>query len=88
MHGEKQILLLCDTYREYRRISESRLGQVLGADSVFFRRLRNGGSCTLRMHRRVLQGFSNLWLPGLAWPKGIPRPKPIVEPLARKEATA
>lgn len=84
--GEKHLLVLCDAYCRTMRTSELTIGQRAGTDSRFFRRLRGGGSCTLRVYRRALQWFSDNWPCGVAWPAGIPRPKPSPGSLARKAA--
>ena len=84
--GEKHLLALCDAYCKTMRIGELRLGILAAGAAVFFRRLRGGGTCTLRKSREAAQWFSDNWPYGVAWPKGIPRPEPSPGSLAQKEA--
>ena len=73
---EQQLLLLCDAYCKTMRIGDLRLGQLAGGTSMFFRRLREGRSCTIRKYRDAVQFFSDHWPHGVDWPLGVPRPEP------------
>ena len=84
--SETELLTLCDAYRKTMRIGELRLGQIAAGASVFFKRLRGGGTCTLRKSRETLQWFSDNWPYGVSWPEEIPRPEPSPDALARRAA--
>ncbi len=54
----------------------STVGSYAVRDGKFFLRLGNGGGCTLRTAKRVIEWFSDNWPTDLEWPREIPRPTP------------
>ena len=70
---------LATAYRTMNPVSESRLGQLAAGNPIFYARLRDGGSCTIRLYGRVLQWFSDHWPAHLEWPSDVPRPAPASE---------
>ena len=77
--SEESLQRLCDEYRTAVDRSESRVGALAAGNPFFYRRLRDGGSCTIRLYHRVLQWFSDNWPAHLEWPSDVPRPSPASE---------
>ena len=44
-------------------------------DGKLFKRLAEGGSCTLATAEKLLSYFAAVWPSDLEWPKSIPRPQ-------------
>ena len=79
MPEEADVARMAAAYRTAHPISESRLGQLAAGNPIFYARLRDGGSCTIKLYRRVLQWFSDNWPEGVEWPPDVPRPAPASE---------
>ncbi|MDE0623526.1 MAG: hypothetical protein OXH83_17825 [Bryobacterales bacterium] len=73
---EVDLLAVCDRFREWSGLSESRIGQLCAGNPAFLARLRGGASCTIRLYTRALQWFSAHWPAHLEWPPDVPRPEP------------
>ena len=74
--SEDQLLDLLAAYRGAVSLSESRIAALAAGNPLFYVRLRDGGSCTIRLYLRVLRWFSDHWPEHLEWPPGVPRPEP------------
>ncbi len=79
MPDARDTVTVAAAYRAVNPVSESRLGQLAAGNPIFYTRLRDGGSCTIRLYGRVLQWFSDNWPEGAEWPLGVPRPAPASE---------
>lgn len=79
MPSEESLQRLCDIYRAKVDRSESRVGTLAAGNPFFYARMRSGGSCTIKLYRRVLQWFSDNWPAHLEWPPDVPRPAPASE---------
>ena len=77
--SESALQELCDVYRTAVDRSESRVGTLAAGNPFFYARMRSGGSCTIKLYRRVLQWFSDNWPEGAEWPPDVPRPAPASE---------
>lgn len=75
------LVSLCDAFAAHRSISRWRVSFLVRGDGTFFKRMAEGGSCTLRTATLVLQWFSDNWPADLEWPRDVPRP-----PKTKKEA--
>lgn len=73
---ERDLQILCDTYRQQVDLSESRIGAIAAGNPSFYARLRAGSSCTIKLYARVLGWFSDHWPTDLEWPPDVPRPEP------------
>lgn len=69
-----QLLRLSEVFGEHRGISHWRVSALVGQSGRFFKRLRDGQSCTLKTAESVMQWFSAHWPADLPWPEDIPRP--------------
>ena len=70
----KNLIQLGDTLAEHMHISHWRIAFLARGDGQFFKRLRDGKSCTLRTAVQVMDWFDTHWPADLEWPKSIPRP--------------
>ncbi len=77
--SDLDVITVCDSYRNAVELSESRIGQLAAGNPAFYLRMRNGGGCTIKLYRRVLQWFSDNWPAHLEWPPDVPRPAPASE---------
>ena len=68
------LISLSDAYGAHMIISRCRVSFLARGDGMFFKRLSEGSSCTLRNATTVMQWFSNNWPSDLEWPPHIPRP--------------
>lgn len=68
------LLNLCDAYASHRSISRWRVSFLARGDGMFFKRLADGKSCTIKTADQVLRWFSDNWPADLEWPRDIPRP--------------
>ena len=68
-------------YAGHLNLSHWRVSFLVRGDGTFFKRLGDGGSCTLKTAGTVLAWFSDNWPADLQWPADIPRP-----PKSKKEA--
>lgn len=71
---EKNLVELCDAYADHSNITHWRVSFLVRGDGLFFKRLKEGRTCTLKTARKVSQYFSNNWEDDLEWPADIPRP--------------
>lgn len=69
------LISLCDAYAAHTNLSRWRVSFLARGDGMFFKRLAEGSSCTLRTATRVIQWFSDNWPSDLEWPRSIPRPE-------------
>jgi hypothetical protein len=65
---------LCDAYASHFNVSHWRVSFLARGDGQFFKKMREGKSCTLRTATRVFQWFSDHWPTDLEWPADVPRP--------------
>lgn len=68
------LIHLSDAYAAHHNISHWRVSFLARGDGCFFKRLREGGGCTLRTAAKVTQWFSDNWPADLQWPRDITRP--------------
>ncbi|WP_457650973.1 hypothetical protein [Profundibacter sp.] len=69
------ILNLARAYCDHHGYALSTVATYSVGDGKFFKRLAEGGNCTLRIASRLLQWFSDNWDDdAIEWPEGIPRP--------------
>lgn len=68
------LISLSDAYATHMNVSRWRVSFLARGDGMFFERLSNGRSCTLKTAGLVLQWFSDHWPLDLEWPRQIPRP--------------
>lgn len=73
---KNHLVLLCDAFAGHKNISHWRVSYLAKGNGQFFKRLREGASCTLRTASEVTQWFSDNWPVDLEWPEGIHRPTP------------
>lgn len=69
-----QLICLCDAYASHRSLSRWRVSFLARGDGMFFKRLAEGSSCTLKTATLIFQWFSDHWPADLEWPRDIPRP--------------
>ena len=74
--SEDCLVSLCEAYCRATGLSESRVGTLAAANPNFFQRLDLGGSCTIRLYRRIVTWFSGHWPEDATWPPDVPRPEP------------
>ena len=82
-----ELITLAETYCGATGRSESRVAALVGGSGMFYRRLRNGGDCSVTVHRRAVQWFSDHWpddRPDVPWPSGVDRPARA--PIVKEEA--
>lgn len=72
----KSLIELSELYAEHMNISHWRVSYLARGDGQFFKRLRDGKSCTLKTADALGRWFSDNWPTDLEWPSGIARPKP------------
>jgi len=82
----RNIIYLADIYCQKSNRRETYTGMLCARDSRFFRRLRDGGGCTVKTYQRVLQWFSDNWPADLPWPVEISRPAPAPDSPAAQAA--
>jgi hypothetical protein len=75
------LITLSAAYAKHMSLSLWRVSFLARGDGMFFKRLANGSSCTLKTATVVMQWFSDNWPADLEWPRHIPRP-----PKQKKEA--
>ncbi len=75
------LISLSDAYGAHMNVSRWRVSFLARGDGMFFKRLSEGSSCTLKTDTLVLQWFADNWPADLEWPRHIPRP-----PKTKKEA--
>lgn len=75
------LIALAEALAAHRSLSIWRVSFLVRGDGMFFRRLGEGKSCTLRTAALVFQWFSDNWPADLEWPADIARPTP-----SKKEA--
>lgn len=68
------ILRQAEIYCDHTGKTLSTVGSYAVRDGKFFLRLKDGGGCTLRTAKRVIEWFDQNWPDDLAWPAGINRP--------------
>jgi len=71
-----QLLDVVDRYAEATETTLPTLGKEIMNDTQFFKRLRDGKSCTLDTATRVLQWLSERWPANVKWPSYVARPAP------------
>jgi hypothetical protein len=71
---EQHLTALCDAYANHMSITHWRVSFLVRGDGSFFKRLKDGSTCTLKTFRKSIQWFSDHWPEDLEWPEGIPRP--------------
>lgn len=74
MDYRHQLITLAERFGAKRGVSEARTANLVGCDSRFFARLREGGGCRVDTLHRVVQFFSDHWPDGAMWPDCIARP--------------
>ena len=67
---------LARTLAQSDGVTLSTVSMRVAKNGNFFKRLEDGGGCTLATYRKHSQWFSDHWPEGLAWPVDIPRPEP------------
>lgn len=77
----KDLLTLAQAISGHQNWSLSTVSIYAANDGKFFKRIAEGGGCTLRTAQRVLSWFADQWPADLEWPHDIPRP-----PKSKKEA--
>lgn len=75
------LISLSAAYAAHMNLSLWRVSFLARGDGMFFKRLSEGSSCTLKTATIVMQWFSDNWPGDLEWPRHIPRP-----PKTKKEA--
>jgi hypothetical protein len=75
MDYRTHLLDLAETYSAATGRSIARLSTICRNDGKFFKSLRGGAGCTMDTYCRTLNWFAVNWPPGVAWPKGVPRPE-------------
>ena len=73
------LLTLANAMIRHHNWSLSTVAIYAANDGKFFRRIEDGGGCTLRTAQRVLTWFHENWPEDLEWPRTIPRPTPKKE---------
>lgn len=68
------LIELSELYATHKGITHWRVSYLARKDGQFFKRLRDGKSCTLKTASKVIQWFSDNWDEELDWPTHIPRP--------------
>jgi len=68
------LLTLANVLARHRNWSLSKVAIYAANDGKFFKRIEEGGGCTLRTAQRVLGWFHKNWAADLEWPQGIERP--------------
>lgn len=68
------LLTLANALIRHRNWSLSTVAIYAANDGKFFKRIEEGGGCTLRTAQRVLNWFAANWPDDLDWPPHIPRP--------------
>lgn len=68
------LYVLASTLAAHRNWSIGTVGAYAANDGKFFLRIEEGGGCTLRTARKVLDWLSENWPDDLEWPRHIPRP--------------
>lgn len=76
-----QLTTLCDAYASHMNLSHWRVSFLARGDGQFFKRLKDGCSCTVKTASAIFQWFADNWPSDLEWPRDIPRP-----PKSKKEA--
>lgn len=71
---EKNLVDLCDAYADHLNITHWRVAFLARGDGSFFKRLKEGRTCTLKTSRMVIQWFSDHYPEDLEWPEEIQRP--------------
>lgn len=75
MRTEEQALLaMARAFAAHYGNSLGRVSDLAAGSGTLFERLARGGSCTLRVRRRVIDYFDSHWPKGLEWPDDVPRP--------------
>lgn len=75
-HDLRLNLLRCgQAYAKARGISLVTVARLSAGDWRFFDRLKDEKTFTIRKYDDVMGWLSDNWPSGLAWPKGVERPK-------------
>lgn len=74
MHTDS-LIQLEDRYRRHVGGSGATLSnKITGTHARLFKRLRNGGGCSVRTFNLAMAWFDANWPDDLEWPRSIPRP--------------
>jgi len=74
MDYRSQLLVLGRAYAEATGRSLPRVATQVRNDGKFFKRLEDGGGCTMDTYGRCIQWFADNWPTSADWPDGVGRP--------------
>lgn len=74
MDSSSALLKVARAYSEATGRSLARIGTVIHNQGAFFKKLEEGGTCTMETFDKAMRWFSENWPSDASWPVGIARP--------------
>lgn len=74
--SRQPLLTVARAYSDASGRSLARVSHLIHNSSVLFKKLEEGGTCTLDTYDKAMRWFSDNWPAELPWPDGIVRPAP------------